>query len=529
MNLVNDKWIPVIREDGSQDKIAPYQIAEVDNPVVDIAAPRPDFQGALYQFMIGLLQTTFAPEDQNVWYDLFRDPPPLKEIQKAIGYVADAFELYASDDEPAFLQEFCMGEGGLKSIAALQIEAPADKTCKDNLDHFNKRGMMESLCEGCTASALFTLQTNAPSGGKGHRVGLRGGGPLTTILLTTHGASSLWHKLWLNVLATEDFTEGTSSSLATVFPWMGEARTSEKGGKTTLPDDVHPLQMYWGMPRRIRLGSYGLPGTCSLCGEESGRLFSNFRTKNYGTNYEGPWVHPLTPYRFDPKKEKPPLSLKGQQGGLGYRHWLGMVWLDPDTGDHAALNIQSYNNEREFLLEEHGIENKIWCFGYDMDNMKARCWYEYQLPIIHFRKDIRPLFLHFTSNLVAAARDVVKELRTQVKAAWFSRPAENKGSTSMVDESFWQSTEAAFYEQLQILAQMPIDTRTIPHLVARQWLDTLHSNARDLFDHWVLEGNAEDMNMKRITKARRTLFEKLKKLRTLKALEQIANADKEVA
>ena len=67
MNLIDDDWIPVKRADGSKVLIAPWQIAETENPIVDIAAPRPDFQGALYQFLIGLLQTTFAPQDIDDW------------------------------------------------------------------------------------------------------------------------------------------------------------------------------------------------------------------------------------------------------------------------------------------------------------------------------------------------------------------------------------------------------------------------------------------------------------------------------
>ena len=66
MNLITDPWIPVIRKDGP-DKSCPWQIVEAENPVIEINAPRPDFQGALYQFMIGLLQTCFAPEDEDEW------------------------------------------------------------------------------------------------------------------------------------------------------------------------------------------------------------------------------------------------------------------------------------------------------------------------------------------------------------------------------------------------------------------------------------------------------------------------------
>lgn len=67
MNLIEDEWLPVMRSCGKEDIIAPWQIAERDNPVIELQAPRPDFQGALYQFIIGLLQTCFAPEDHEEW------------------------------------------------------------------------------------------------------------------------------------------------------------------------------------------------------------------------------------------------------------------------------------------------------------------------------------------------------------------------------------------------------------------------------------------------------------------------------
>ena len=53
--------------------------------------------------------------------------------------------------------------GNKKPIEALLIEAPGDKTLKENADHFIKSGMEKSVCPACTAMALFTLQTNAPS------------------------------------------------------------------------------------------------------------------------------------------------------------------------------------------------------------------------------------------------------------------------------------------------------------------------------------------------------------------------------
>lgn len=533
MNLISDPWIPVLRADGNREKIAPWQITGTKNPVVEIAAPRPDFQGALYQFLIGLLQTAFAPEDEEQWQEYWETPPNVDELKIIFARLSSAFELINTDG-PAFLQDFDMPDGELKPLAGLLIEAPGGKTRKDNLDHFIKGGIIEGACPSCAATALFTLQANAPAGGVGHRVGLRGGGPLTTLVMPDDSESSLWQKLWLNILSYDDFELGPAQGNENAFPWMSETRCSDKKGVTTEPLDVSPLQMYWGAPRRIRFETDDLQeGHCTLCGSHAPELLTHYRTKNYGTNYDGPWLHPLTPYRFDPKKIKPPLTLKGQQGGLGYRHWLGLSWQDDNNGDRAAKITRHFNEERaEFIAGLAEVEEspaRLWCFGYDMDNMKARCWYEHQIPLLTISETYRENFITFVSQLLAAAKDAVFLLRGQVKAGWFNRPSDAKGDTSMVDHSFWQATEPAFYDMLNRLLNQPDNTRHMPSDVAQDWVQTVRNSAVELFDEWVLSGDAEDLDMKRITKSRRVLTSKLNTMKSLKNLDQIASDSTEVA
>ena len=535
MNLLEDFWLPVFRSDGSQTKIAPWQIAETDNPVIELAAPRPDFQGALYQFLIGLLQTAFAPkyEDEDDWQACWKEPPSTDRLKTAFDPLSTAFEL-TNADGPAFLQDFSMPDGEQKPLASLLIEAPGGKTLKDNLDHFVKGGQVKGACPSCAATALFTLQTNAPSGGMGHRVGIRGGGPLTTLVMPQNAQSTLWQKLWLNVLSCDDFDATPEDFSVVDLPWMTETRLSDKKGVITAQGDVGELHLYWGMPRRIRFEVTNLKaGHCSLCGEQVSELLTHYRTKNYGTNYDGPWSHPLTPYRVDPKGVKPSLSLKGQQGGLCYKHWLGVSWQDEGNGDNAAQVTRLFNEERaEFIA---GLEDKeesparLWCFGYDMDNMKARCWYDHQMPLLNIADDYRENFIALVRQLVVSAKDVVASLRVQVKAGWFDRPADVKGDTSMVEQSFWYDTEPLFYELLHQLAIQPEDTRTLPPEVARQWVKTICSKAEELFDEWVLSGNAEDMDMKRIVKARQLLCKKLHSIKSLKNQDQNAKDCKEVA
>ena len=519
MNLINDRWIPVVRANGAKDTIAPWQVAETDNPVVEIAAPRPDFHGALYQFLIGLLQTTLAPSDEDQWLERWEQSPEPEMVRLAFAAFQSAFELL-NLQKPAFMQDYNLCEGEKKPLASLLIDAPGGKTLKDNLDHFVKGGVVNAVCHSCAAAALFTLQINAPSGGSGHRVGLRGGGPLTTLLMPGCQAS-LWKKLWLNVLI-QQWNSIDSRQLADTFPWLAPTRVSDKAGFSTLPEDAHPLQMYWAMPRRIRLQPTNEQGICSLCAAENTPLVSEFVTRNYGANYEGPWLHPLTPYKVDPKHEKPPLSLKGRQGGLGYRHWLGINLQDKTSGDCAATVMTQYQILACDYPELSAEGARLWCFGYDMDNMKARCWYDQQLPVLAVSETYREVFTDLVTDLLTAANEVVAILRSQVKAAWFDRPKDAKGDMTTVDASFWEATEPLFYQLLHVLATQPTNTSFMPAEVARQWLNKLRRTAENLFDHWVLAGEVEDLNVKRVIQSRRKLVEQLRNNKTLKNMANIA-------
>lgn len=533
MNLLQDVWIPVIRHDGTREKIRPSQIAEKDNPVVEVDASRPDFQGAIYQFLIGLLQMTAAPEDQDAWEEVWVKGLDSNKLGNVFEPFSRAFELFTDTGIPAFMQDLDLSGGKRRPIAALLIESPGEKTRKDNLDHFIKGDCVNSACESCTATALFTLQCNAPEGGRGHRVGLRGGGPITTLLVPINPNTKLWRKLWINILTEEDLDKDKSDIPdEKSLPWLASTRVSGKGGVETLPEDAGPLQMYWGMPRRIRLEASDESGVCDLCGDQGALLYSHYRTETYGVDYKGTWVHPLSPYRDDPKKEKPPSSIKGKSGGLGYRHWLNLLWYDPANGVTASKVVNNYHEDRVDILEilnDSSEQVSLWCFGYDMESMKARCWYEYTMPVVAVPLGYRPLFLHFVAELIHAANDVNKELRSQVKAGWFKRPKDVKGDTSMVDKSFWESTEAGFYNQLRTLSMQPENIRSMPSIVAEQWLGLLKSKAIKCFDHWVIEGDVEDMDMKRITAARRELMKKLKSLRSLKDLQCYITDKSEVA
>lgn len=526
MNLIKDAWIPAIRARGGRVMIAPWQITEQEDPVTELAAPRPDFQGAMYQFLIGLLQTGFAPKDQDEWLEYWNNPPTAELLLARLETLAGAFE-FDNFAGPAFMQDFSLPDGETKGIAALLIEAPGGKTVRENLDHFVKRDTVRCICKTCATMALFTLQINAPSGGVGHRVGLRGGGPLTTLVMPPDG-KTLWQMLWLNVLDQEDLPGYPEKSPTGVFPWMGPTRISDKSGSDTTPENSHPLQAYWGMPRRIRIAfpSDAAIGDCDLCPARDVELVGEYITRNYGVNYTGAWVHPLTPYRFDPKKEKPPLSIKGQQGGLGYRHWLGLTLADDEDGERAALVVRRYSEQR---ARELRIQRTawLWCFGFDMDNMKARCWYDHTFPLFNLNPEQRRKLFVWAGELITAAQDASNILRRQVKAAWFRRPEDAKGDMNTVSVDFWQRSEPIFYGLLEQLSTVPGERdNPSPELYAI-WENVLLSIPLQIFDAWVLDAPIEDMDMKRVVAERDALIRLINGCKSMKTIKAKALPEKE--
>lgn len=510
LNLISDAWIPVRRRSGAREIIAPWQMTanQDQNSIISLDASRPDFNGALIQFLIGLLQTAAPPETERDWRTWFLEPPSPERLREAL----KPFELFfcLGGEGPRFMQDLELSGGTELSLANLLLETPGGNTERNNSDLFIKRGQSARHCPSCLAMALYTLQTNAPAGGMGHRTSLRGGGPLSTVIM----ADALWRTAWVNVLPRPSFEalagEPAKDRDSDKFPWLAPCRTSEKntGGATT-PLDAHPLQMYWAMPRRIRVDmEQAGRGACGLCGQNSSSLFGTYLTKNYGANYEGAWRHPLSPYGRD--KEGMPLPRHLQPGGLVYRHWLGLVVHDKDRDIRpaAVVNYYNTNHPRRDLLESRlrrqNQPPRLWCFGYDMDNMKARGWYERTMPLVHVQEAAAVQFVADTSHLVNAAAFAVFLLRTNLKKAWYQSPGDAKGDFSFIDSRFWRETEPGFYRSVEAIARC-LEEGDDAEGLRREWLNVLRVHAKDIFDDLSQGGRFDAPDPKRIALARRDL------------------------
>jgi hypothetical protein len=143
-NLIRERWIPVKRSNGDVEQIAPFEITSRHDtdPIVAFAWPRPDFDLASHEFLIGLLAAIYPadPREPSQWTRLFHTPPSLAELVTAFDPFADAFML--DGEGPRFLQDFDALDGEVLPIDELFIDAPGEHT-----DLFVKRAQLQCYRE----------------------------------------------------------------------------------------------------------------------------------------------------------------------------------------------------------------------------------------------------------------------------------------------------------------------------------------------------------------------------------------------
>ncbi len=473
-NLIENCWIPVKRQDGSNELIRPYDITRNSslNPIVSLYACRPDFNGGLVQFLIGLVQTIMTPKNSEEWNNYFHNPPQSALLKSKFSKLKSAFNL--DGRFPRFMQDDNFKKDSIKNINSLLIDSPGENTISNNTDHFVKRNRYLTQCYPCTATALYCLNTFAPSGGSGHRTSIRGGGPLTTVI---YDPDSLWRTVWLNIIPNDkwqySFGKINFQLKANIFPWLNS--NLDFSTKNPLPDDLHPFQMFWGLPRRICLEFLeNAHGTCSLCGNHNQKLVTHFYTAKHGYQYKNfPWAHVLSPYIHISKKENFPK--KSPVNDNSYRQWLGLVFEDSKLNVHPALAVSTY------LYERPGFPSiKLWSFGFAMNNMKPLNWKDWEIPLQIPSKKFIYKFRDFISQLILAADHIASIIFSKLNHTWKTDSNQTNQELNNLIKYYWYSTESYFYKCLGKFLEIPLNETSLT-LIKLEWLKMINKTTETIF------------------------------------------------
>ncbi|WP_440950726.1 type I-E CRISPR-associated protein Cse1/CasA [Methanosphaerula subterraneus] len=552
-NLIQNPWIRVTRKSGASGSfIAPWEITDAfdSDPIVSLDAVRPDFNGGLIQFLIGLVQTTMPPADEEEWIDLLEEPPPPEDLKSAFETVAEAFVL--DGDGSRFMQEHNLQhQKNLKPDNYWDIYKLFIDGASEGRDLFLKFGKIKKICPICSAQALHTLQISTSGFGRGHVSTLRHGGPITSIVT----GNTLWETVWFNIMTKSSFRGNQHSDrtdLVGIFPWLTDPQISdEDGGKKkiliTNPGDVDLLQMYWPMPLRIHLIiDREQSGECDLCGTKCSSLISKFLTLPYGIGYSGVWHHPLSPHAYEKKKDMPepvPDPIPMAPSWIAYRRWLGLVQNDRSYDKRlieparVVSQIRNLQREDKKLFLQHPTRLKV--FGYQLENAKARCYYEGEMPLIPVDSSVNKEFEITVEGMIQVASLSLTSLKKCIIRAWydadlnealnkakehFPRKKGSKGKGKVkkflnpdqiqsllqdalpaIDNEFWQVSEHDFYSILGSLPDTLASTPETPEIIKRRWVQTLFKSAEFLFDRYAQTNMIGITDPQRIALARHAL------------------------
>ena len=457
LNLISDRWIPVVDASGARRVIAPWEMA--DATLLRPDWPRADLNVACLELLIGLVFMADPPASRDDW--IARKAPDPARLKARLAPFAPAFNL--TGDGPLFLQDLDPLDGVPNAPDMLFIDSAGANTSRNNADLMVHRNRYRGLDLPLAAIALYTFQAHAPSGGAGNRTSMRGGGPMVTLVDPGRG---LWSIIWANV------PDGMAASPSDL-PWMNPTRVSDRHQETQPPQGQRfSVEAFFGQPRRIRL-------------EVSGDVVTGVIQKPYGTNY-GIWMHPLSPY-YRTKAGEVPLPVHPKAGHFGYRNWLGILARAKEAELAEPAHCVSLWGQRS------RDDASVIVAGWAMDNMKPRDFVHSVEPLIDLPED--EMICLF--GLVTAADQAAIALRgslAPVLAEGEAREAER--------EAFYAATEPAFLTCLAALKS----GEAIAEIYAR-WHGDLRTEALRRFDALASHGlDQRDMSdVKRIVDARRSL------------------------
>ena len=281
MNLLIDNWIPV-QHQGVFKQISLKTLLTHDEPW-QISLPRDDMEMACLQLLVSLTQMLFVPKDGSELKARIKQPITEAEYIDVVEGKVDWFEI--DHPEHPFMQCREVKSKELTDMAKLF----AGLTGATSSTFVNEPDLASKLCSSCAVLGLFNQATNCPGFGGGFKASLRGGAPISTLIL----GEDLRQTLWQNVLSKKTLDE--------VMPWY-EAYKDEKPnwvevvkpGQMIAAHETGLLRGLFWQPAHIELVREEGQGVCDCCGNEDQR-YIGFNKEKFVYDFSGVWPHPHGP------------------------------------------------------------------------------------------------------------------------------------------------------------------------------------------------------------------------------------------
>jgi len=290
MNLLTDAWVPV-RELGRFKQVP---LAEVlcEDKDISLSLPRDDLEMAALQLLVSLTQVLWMPKDVSELRLRIKTPLSPEEYQSAIEEKKEWFDL--EHPEYPFMQEKTTPQTAFASIQGIFAGMPDEKSTSSHA-LFVESSQISYACPSCITIAVFNRASCTPNYSGKHKGALRGGAPVTTLLL----GNNLRENIWLNVMSSEFVKEiiPLDENADNLPVWVNPIKNKSTFGAQT----IGLLRGLFWQPIHILFHNWE-EGVCQLC-RTKGKVHGDYlRASDFKYTLNGIWPHPHSPRVWDIKK-----------------------------------------------------------------------------------------------------------------------------------------------------------------------------------------------------------------------------------
>ncbi len=412
MNLLTDKWIPIIHDNQFQFITLENVLCQKQN--WQLSFHRDDMELAARQLMICLVQVIFTPKDKDELKQRVAQPLTPDEYQTGLQNYLELFDL--NHPTHPFMQTRGVKAEKITPIQKLFIGLPEG----NNHAFFNEVGEMSAVPAAWVAIALFNQASNCPSFGGGFKGSLRGEAPITTLIQ----GKTLREMLWFNVLTQDNIKRFLFPAEQDIPVW----REPIKKDSTIYAHQIGLLRGLFWQPAHVEL-FWHQDKTCE-----------GFNKEKFTYTIEGLWAHPHSPRIIETKQGKKKerfLSFKNMAPAWTQLSQFLSELTTKKGGHIPAAVVTQY---REIFRDEPlnllvgGYRNK-------------------QASVLQRRHEILSLAAGWTENMemIQEFIEIALKMKTLLTGALFgfSKTAGLPNLSPIAEERFYQDSEVIIHGLLQ--------------------------------------------------------------------------------
>lgn len=500
-NLIDEKWIPVITNEGKQDKLGLQEVILKAHNFREIHDSSPLVTASLHRMLLALLHRVYGPYSDEEWIELYRKgkfaPKPLKEYLEKW---RDRFWLL--HDKHPFYQTVSP-RPKVESVKVDYLRYESQKSGRvDRMSLFDHGtdDYVGKIPLGMAGRLLVAYQ-NYDLGGLGNKEWDTGvqiqanksfkDSPLSKLILFLVQGRSLFETLLLNSLVLKNGKPipGTLSERDKpaweIDRWKPRKERKPKGY----------LQLLTWQSRRILL-------EC----DETGDFISGFY-RSQGDGLKGKNLDPqatVIEVKERGLKKLSPLGFTRER--VLWRDSVALLQLARGKERRGPFQISHLARMSYFFKFEEMKRLNISAYGICTNKAKVHFWRHETLPIplayLKEQKLVESLQLclaiaeSVSKTLRWVARDLAKELST-------SKGAKRIWEHFNPQPYYWSALEPCFYETMDAIAEL--GERDPKQKAEKDWAVKVYNSALDAFHTGTKSLDRSAKTLKALTEAERYL------------------------